>query len=197
MLVALPVLAELPEPVARSNQALNLLKAGQRAAATKLLESLLNDNLADVFARRWLTRLDRETVKAQLQQIYRQKIEYPATLPATIQPATDRWGNPWVYQPENLKRIAGTKNQSYRLESPTLGQNSDLHAALRNLTADFPWKIVRADAKVVTFQRPGSPQPVLLSAGTTLEGVTVVEIGAKDVLVGDGDRWVALPIPGK
>jgi hypothetical protein len=195
LVLVLPAFAQLPEPVSRCNQALDLLKTGQTDEAAQIFESLLDDNLADTLARRWLTRLDREQVKAQLQAVYRQHIAYPPSLPATTKPATDRWGKPWVYRPVDLQHVTGTKNQSFLLESPTLGTNSDLHAALKNLTAEFAWKIVGADAKVVTFSRPGNPQPVLLSAGTSLDGVTVVQIGEKEVLVGDGDRWLTLPIP--
>lgn len=197
LLFALPAAAQVPEPVARCNQALDLLKSGKTDEATTVFESLLDDNLADTPARRWLTRLDREKVKTQLQQVYRQKIEYPVALPAAAKPTTDRWGKPWVYRPLDLKRFTGTKNQSFLLESPTLGTNSDLHAALKNLTAEFAWKIVGADARVVTFSRPGNAQPVLLSAGTSLDGVTVVQIGEQAVLLGDGDRWLTLPIPKK
>ncbi len=187
--------AQLPD---RGNQALDLLKAGQTNEAAGIFEALLTDNPADAtaraaddFARRWLTRLDREKLKAQLQELYRQHIEYPASIP----PAPDRWGKPWSYRVVDLKHIAGTKSQSFVLESPTLGTNSDLRAALNNLAAPFPWKIVSADDKVATFTRPGNPQPVLLSAGTTLDGVTLIQIGDRDLIVCDGDRWLRIPVP--
>jgi hypothetical protein len=196
-----PGLAAEPELVTRGKTAWQLLQDAKLEEATRLLESMLSPSTdplpqaANEMARRWLTRLDREKVKAGLRTIYAKKIEYPNHL-VGITPVADRWGKPWVYELTKPKFITGIAKQTYRLESTTLGPASDLATALAiPYGSRITLRPVRIEAGVVTFQPAGQTQPVLLSPGTSYAGITYVEQVGAELLLTDGDHWALIPQP--
>ena len=131
--------------VARGLGAWHAFNAGQTNTARLFLIPLLAADRADpigaearVFAQRWLTRLDREQVRAGLQQYYRDHVAYPATLSALGElavtnrpPLADRFGREWKYELATMKRLTKLRAQRYNLTSVTLGDDSDLGAMLR------------------------------------------------------------------
>ena len=153
--------------------------------------------------RRWLTRLDREKVRSALAVYYRNAIEYPINLQPlkkTIKdaplPLTDRWGTPWQYQLAAFKIIKVAPGQRYRLQSKTLGETSDLAAALerpyagRILLQPRSLVISGGGAQNVVFQTPGDrPEKILLSEGGQATGVTLTYIGVHILILCDGDHW--------
>jgi len=198
-----PAAAAEPELVTRGKQAWQLLQDGQPAAATRQWESMLSASTdplpqaANEMARRWLTRLDRETVKAGLRAVYAKKIEYPNHL-VGLTPLTDRWGQPWDYEITKPKFITGISKQTYRLESKTLGSASDLAAALAiPYGSRITLQPVRIESGIATFRAPGQTQPVLLSPGTSYGGITFVEPAGAMLLLTDGDHWLLVPAPKK
>lgn len=156
-------------------------------------------------ARRWQTRLDRENIKAALQQYYLKEIEYPRRLKALQDMQTDvpfslfdRWKQPWVYRVQTPEHLPGALRQTYLLESERLGENSDLLAALGpRYGGDFQLKVKQLrtleagnrevtlydeelDLDIVLSQRFGSGQLELTYVGTTI------------VIVSSGDFWIVV-----
>ena len=200
LLLALPAHAG---PVETGKLAWDQLRAGQQPEATKTFESLLTNNpdplakAGDTMARRWLTRLDREQVKAALLTAYAGKIEFPASL-AGIQPPTDRWGKPWLYELAKPKHIPGIAKQTYRLESTALGAGSDLATALKiPYSSRITLEPVSVASGVVSFKLPGRTQPVLLSVGASFDDVTLAAVTATEIILTDGDHWKTFPLPAK
>jgi hypothetical protein len=199
--------------VARGLEGWHLLQDGKQADATRVFEALatappLPDPLAAAgadMAKTWLTRLDREAMRAALKQYYRQKIEFPARLDALralkglpVPPFSDRWGQAWGYRLESA--IKGMAGQQYVLESTRLGNGSDLGKALALPYAAgirlSPSRLIAAGEgePVVEFAVP-SNKPVVLSVGGTAEGVTAAFIGPNLIILSDGDHWQVLPKP--
>jgi len=175
--------------------------------------------------RRWLTRLDREKVRGALAAYYRQAIEYPINLqplkkatPSSAGalrpgepdgkesplPLTDRWGAPWQYQLAAFKVIKVARGQRYLLQSKTLGESSDLAKALerpyagRILLQPVSLTIAGGGAQNVVFQTPGAqPEKILLSEGSQAAGITLTYIGARILILCDGDHWRVVPKPAR
>ena len=95
-------------PAVAALNAWHALAAGRTNAAHAGFTALLDDSAAPVAAaagdcaRRWLTRLDREHVRAALTVWYARHVAYPpsldpmASLPATVRPPLrDRWNESW------------------------------------------------------------------------------------------------------
>ena len=139
--------AQPPGPLAavgRGIAAWHQLKMGNTNEAVRLLKAMVEspdpDPLAragSAMARRWLTRLDREQLRAALKAYYLAHIRYPDSLealaawkPSEPLPLTDRWRQPWRYRLAAFERVRGLSAQKYVLESPALAGSSDLAAAL-------------------------------------------------------------------
>lgn len=159
-------------------------------------------------ARRWLTRLDREKVRAALAIYYRRAIDYPINLQALKKttkdalPLTDRWGTPWQYRLAEFKIVKNTRGQRYLLQSKTLMESSDLAAALARPYADRivlrpqTFAITSGGAQTVAFQTiDDRPDKILLSEGGSAAGITLAYIGARVLIVCDGDHWRLFPKP--
>lgn len=199
-------------PVIQGLAGWHLLQLGKTNAAAAAFEALLAAPAASPLAtaaaemaRRWLTRLDREQVRRALQLVYKRDIAYPPTLDALQKlpanqalPLKDRWNAPWKYGLVEFKRIKGVSGQAYTLESSTLGAaGSDLAGALKQPPlARIPLKPIAAASGTVTFKTTGdSPQKVMLSEGAQTENVTLAYLGAKIMILTDGDFWLVLPNP--
>lgn len=175
-----------------------LLRAGKTAEAKTVYEALLADPsspapLAEI-ARRWLTRLDREQVRAALTRVWAEKIQFPDSLDALtppLPPLRDRWNQPWRYRPQALKLLKSSA-QRYELQSATLGADSDLAAAIaRPWPVEAPVKVTLLTGganTVVTLQNKKSPpDKAMLTQGKSWEGVTLVHIGDRALLLAEND----------
>lgn len=201
--------------VARGLGVWHALQAGQTNTARLFLLPLLATRADDpistearVFAQRWLTRLDREQVRAGLQLYYRSHVEYPAALSALGElvvtnrpPLTDRFGRDWKYELTAMKRLTKLRGQRYNLSSPTLGDDSDLGAMLRRPYGGglVLWRTTRfiggdaGGSANVEFAR--NAEKMVLSEGTKQAGVALVYAHVDPqgresmVIVTDGDYW--------
>lgn len=191
-------------PVSRSLVGWHRLHRGESTQVEELFGGLRSSKSdpfsqsADRIARSWLTRLDRERVKIALRSVYAKTIAYPARFPASIQPATDRWDKPWIYRLQAMRFIKGVSNQTYHLESPTLGATSDLRVALK---IPFGSRIaltpVRRDGEAVTFQLPGKPDQYVLVPGSDAGETRFVHLGERILVLADRDHWRVLATPKK
>lgn len=195
---------------AQAVQAWRLLRAGQPAEARAVYLALSADAAAPTplaeLARRWLTRLDREEVRAALQKAWARDIRFPESLdalPPPRPPLKDRWDRPWTYKPRALKLLKADA-QRYDLQSPGLGADSDLAAAL-----DRPWPLelpirplgvstAAGSTPVVTFETL-SKKPAeksMVSEGKSWNGLALIKVGPHALLLSNGD-YVFLPLkPG-
>jgi hypothetical protein len=186
-------------------EAWHLLAMGNTNAAMALFEPMLSipENATPLqsagaeMARGWLTRLDREKVRAALKKIYLKKIEFPSSLDPiktlkmkSLPPFTDRWGKPWMYRLESS--IKGLESQQYVLESSQLGSRSDLAKALALPYAGRvslePVKVSPVSADTVEFALRGGKSGYL-QAGGVLNGVTVAYIGMNIIVMADESHW--------
>ncbi len=202
-------------PVIRGVLAWHELAAGRTNEATATLTSLLSDrkdpisSAANTMACRWLTRLDRERVRAALSAYYARHVAFPESL-APLQalperqrpPAVDRWNLPWHYRLAAFKRLAGLSDQRYELRSAELEAGSDLKAALAipyDRPADLtPIRVIsRLENQVtVEFQDRGSPpRKAALTEGSRSGSLWFVRLMGQSVLLSDGDRWNLAPLP--
>lgn len=216
----------------------HLLKLGQTNAAVKVLEGMLTkagkdahlQAAANDMARAWLTRIDREETVRTLRRVYLDKVEYPisldglAELPADRKPPlTDRWGKRWSYQLAGFKYIRGVTAQRYQLHSVTLGQDSDLTAALARSYASginlVPTKLLTSPRLAVEFgarsgddglrgpsdlrRRPRPAEPaktkvegkIRLAPGQDADGIRLAYLGKTGIILTDRDHWLVLPKP--
>jgi len=119
-------------------------------------------------------------------------------------PLADRWGVPWQYKLATFKIIKGTRGQRYLLQSKTLGESSDLAAALerpyagRIVLQPVSLTITGGGIQNVAFQTPGDrPEKTLLSAGGQAAGATLTYIGARILILCDGDHWRVVAKPSR
>lgn len=192
---------------ARALQGWRLLRAGKTADARAAYAALLADpatpaSLAEL-ARRWLTRLDLEQVRAALRTAWIRDIRYPESLeqlPEPRPPLKDRWDRPWSYRVRASKRL-GAEGQTYDLQSTALGADSALAPALARPWPDaLPVRIlsVAGANPVVTFETipPLAPHRPALSEGKSWNGLVLVKVGPKALLLVQGDH-LFLPLkPG-
>lgn len=123
-------------PVIKTLAAWHLLAGGHAADAERIFRTaLVSDRgaqpivrYADTMARRWLTRLDHAQVEKALKAYYADHVEYPGSLSQLSvltkdkqPPVSDRFGDPWVYEPAAFSRLRNIANQRYRLYSKSLG----------------------------------------------------------------------------
>ena len=123
-------------PVVKTLAAWHLLADGHQSDAVRIFESSLSADkgapsltrYADTMARRWLTRLDHLRAEKALKAYYADHVEYPSSLSQLAiltkdkqPPITDRFGDPWVYQPEAFSKLRNAANQRYKLYSKTVG----------------------------------------------------------------------------
>ena len=159
-------------------------------------------------AQHWLTRFDRESVRAPLAAWYATHASYPDSLKPLLAlpenqrpPAQDRWNEPWEYRLDGFRLLKkGLGDQHYILESHTLGAASDL---ARALAAPFGARLQHVKlVRVVT----GTSSPTAeievgdagqrhatLMEGTEFAGIRLAKVGAQSVLLTDGDHWQVLP----
>lgn len=201
-------------PPARGLSVWHLLAADQTRVAEQLLEGMEKAALVPgaeaqgEFARRWLTRLDREKVVAALKEYYSHKIEYPPTLDALAAlpktkrpPLFDRWRQAWLYRLDDFKRLQGFTRQRYTLKSHQLGDTSSLAAALARSYPAATGLQVRDylyqsdNGGTVTLSGPAGPAAV--SVGGKAGDWTLVFAGRKVLIFCNGDYWVPQALPGK
>lgn len=187
-----------------------LLRAGKPTEAAPVYQALLDDPASPpAFTRlagRWLTRLDREQVRAALQKAWVDDIRYPDSLdrlPKPLPPMKDRWGGAWTYHVASFKRLK-SEAQRYTLESPELGADSDLATVLAR-----PWPkepslravSVNRDAgatPVVTFQSlKDSSSKITMTEGKNSGDFVLVKAGPRVLIVVEGDYFYLLANPGK
>lgn len=167
------------------------------------------DRAGQEMARRWLTRMDREKVREALRSYYRDHVCYPETLAellengsATDIPRADRWGHPWSYRREPFRHIPEMKDQSYRLESPSLPGDSDLQTAVvRPYPATLPLRprqlVSSREGRTVFFEtHEGRPEKPVLTEGGRYGRWTLVYVGTRLLIFTDGDYWYVVPTPG-
>ena len=194
---------------ARAIDGWHLLRTGRVTDAKAVYQALLEDSSSPPalieLAKRWLTRIDREEVRAALLKVWVKNIRFPDSLdalPAPQPPPVDRWGRAWRYKPGTLK-ILKSDAQRYELLSPVLGPDSDLADALRR-----PWPLESSarplivnsapgSNPVVTFQTAGPPQEkAMMTEGKSWMGIVLVKVGIRALIVAESD-YVFFPLkPG-
>jgi hypothetical protein len=216
--------------VGQTLAAWNLLCLGRQVeAATILVRHLdktgvpLEDGAAHL-ARSWMTRLDRERVKAALQFYYRREVRYPrsldelaayAPLPKELAlPGRDRWGTPWRYALVGFKTLPGLLDQKYEVSSAKLGPASDLARALavpygdgmrvqptRMLSANPGGEIVElmteppAAATADASAAKPAGRTFAVGINSTVEGICLSYVGRSILIVHDNDHWKLLMRP--
>ena len=204
-------------PVSRGLAGWHMLKLGATGDASRTFATLAQPaaeggvpGAARTMAWRWLTRLDREQVRAALREFYIHNVRYPDAI-EELQKAkggplvrvTDRWGKPWRYRLAKFKRLQKMRDQRYDLESAMLVGCSDVNQALAAPYAGgiglVPLEIAKGgDGKpAVVFQAGGQAnKKAVLTEGTDYEGISLVYVGASLIILSDGDAWQVLPKPG-
>lgn len=206
------------QPVVRGIEAWHLLKLARIEEAVELFAGQLRpprrtlDRGAEELARAWLSRLDRERVKATLQSYYRKEVRYPdriedvlthPKIPKSAHPVMqDRWGDPWRYELVGFKTVPGMKEQKYLIESVRLGSMSDFTTALELPYAERirvkPVRFVAAGhgRQVIEFEEEwgggGSAlvkKKVVMGPGDRLGLVTLLYVGQHLMVVYDRLHW--------
>ncbi len=190
-----------------------LLKMGNTKEAIPKLESMASipdgatslQSAGAEIARGWLTRIDREKVKITLKKIYLRDIAFPVTLEpikalkiATMPPFKDRWGSAWSYRLGSA--ISGMNSQYYILESSRLKERSDLEKALALPYAGQiklePTKMSKVSSGTVEFIT-GAGKPAIMQTGGSSDGVTLVYLGTKIMVLADESHLRVVPKPKK
>ena len=200
--------------VPRGLLAWHLLKTGSTSNAEVAATAMLTPGASPVeqaaaeMAKRWLTRFDRERVRAALREVFKRDIRYPETLdavgklpPELRPPMQDRWGRAWKYGPAALPHIKGVQNSSFGIESPVLGPDSDLAAFGRQPYPEAPGlkpvAVSTEGARTVTFETTDARRDrVVLGEGTAHKNVTLAYIGDRILVLSDGDHWFVIARPG-
>jgi hypothetical protein len=212
--------------VADTFAAWHLLKMGKGAEATAILKRYaraMSNPLGrgtGILASAWLTRMDREQVRATLQFYYRKEIGYPRTLqdlaaykglPIDLKPPyKDRWDQAWSYRLVGLKTLPGLLDQKYELQSRKLGEGSDLAEALalgygerieakavgmRSATAGREIVDMLIGARASESYSGPKDKASLASVGMWTEGVFLAYVGQRIILVCDYYHWKILVKP--
>ena len=216
--------------VGQTMTAWNLLRLGRQAEAAAILTRHLArtdtplENGASHLARSWMTRIDREKVKAALQFYYRREVRYPrsieeliayAPLPKDLAPpGRDRWGANWQYALVGFRSLTGLLDQQYALSAQKLGNGSELAAALAAPYGDM----MRVRSIRMLSSKPGgeivewliAPPPavpadaekakpaertVALGVNASAEGLSIAHIGRTILIVYDNYHWKLLARP--
>lgn len=201
-------------PVAESLLGADLLALGHAEEGAKRLERLLVPNsanadaivrLADIQARRWLSRLDREEVVAALKAYYAANVRYPDTLEPLRSlrpppPLRDRWGEPWNYRLANFRALKGVSAQRYTLESRNTGRLSDLAKALQaRATSPGPegWRVSRSREAGAILVETAEGRNSIVREGDLHAGFRFAGFAGRSALFSSGDAWFLLPLaPG-
>ncbi len=166
-------------PVIKTLAAWHLLADGNRADAVRIFESALAADkgappltrYADTMARRWLTRLEHSQAEKALQAYYADHVEYPDSLSQLAAlakdkqpPKTDRFGDPWVYEPAPFSKLRNAPNQRYKLFSKSIGSRLTPLKAL-------PFSAYGGKSASIVSRKPTTP--------VSVEFETVTESGTK------------------
>jgi hypothetical protein len=214
--------------VARGIMAWHLLKAERIEEATEILTLLgQSPNTSETrmeairrsrseklhefgmeMARRWLARIDRESLCDVLRKYYAKKVQYPRKLSelegyadGKKLPMRDRWNRTWSYRVSSYESVKNTYGQKYRLVSPTLGDASALGGTLEIPYASRidlkPVKLFSTGGKrqMIEFRSPEKEGSIFLRVGTQIEGVFFAYEGERLIVLSDGDHWCVLPKP--
>ncbi|MEO6739609.1 MAG: hypothetical protein ABIP20_05105 [Chthoniobacteraceae bacterium] len=204
-------------PVVQDIEAWHHFRAGRAQDAWRILQPQLTapvgpiTNAARALAQGWFTRLDREKVAASLQIYYRKEVAYPKTLdliakhpkiPAEVRPPfIDRFGQPWNYQLTGFAKATGFPDQKYSLQSTTLGDLSELKAAIAAPYASriraVPVGIVPAPGNTfaVKFTNVGKAGTAIVAVGQASGDLHVAFAGSSIVVVCDHTHWKVFPKP--
>ena len=198
-------------PAVKTFAGWNLLRVGRKADAARIFESALLKSTAgakvtplaraaDRMARRWLTRLDSESVRTALRSYYAQQIAYPEALEAVFAagadlPTKDRFGDAWNYSRADSTAVAGLQGQFFSLTSKSIGRTTPLKKALK-LSAEYSPLLVKPDLKrsVIEFRADEKgPKGIAQEGGRSVNGFRLVKIssGGRFALMTDedGDLW--------
>jgi hypothetical protein len=164
----------------------------------------------DGMRRRWMSRLDREAVRAALQAYYRKEIAYPAALDQLAAagitngvPLRDRFDDPWEYSLASFSHFKDLAGQRYELTSKSLRRASDLAETLRK---PYAWNLAATGAtrlpsgEGVTFMRftfaPDArgavPPPLEITLGErdrVGKGIQFVYAGRALLVLAGEDYW--------
>lgn len=200
-------------PVATAMLGIDLIAEGNAEEGAKTLARLVLANAAgsdqvavaaDIQARRWLSRLDREKVVAALKAYYAANVEYPPSLDAlrsmkSAPPLLDRWKEPWTYRLANFKALKGVSAQRYTLESRKVGRSSDLKKAIAARAASSApegWRVSKAggsDSGAIMVEAPGGERSVMRE-GSDRSGIRFVCLAGQNALFSTGDDWFIIPL---
>ena len=216
--------------VGQTMEVWNLLHLGRQTEAAAILTHHLEKtgtplaNGASYLAKSWMTRIDRDRVKAALQFYYRREVRYPrsldelfayAPLPqALAPPRQDQWGQDWRYVLVGFKALPGLLDQKYGISSSRLGEGSDLAEALAvpygglirvratRMLSSTPgneiveWMIARPPAAAAGKEKAKpAERTVALGVNSTAEGVFVAYVGRTILIVYDDNHWKLLIRP--
>ncbi len=166
-------------PVIKTLAAWHLLAGGHQADAERIFKTaLVSDKgtqtivrYADTMARRWLTRLDHLQTEKALKTYYVDHVEYPVSLSQLTMltkdkqpPKSDRFGDPWAYEPVAFSRLQNVANQRYKLYSKSIGNRLTPLKAL-------PLNAYGNKSASIISRKPTSP--------VSVEFETVTESGTK------------------
>lgn len=200
------------EPVARTLAAWHLLKLNRLDDAREWLTPLLAPTRqppargAHELARAWMSRLDREEVVRALDWYRTREVHFPPrlasllehpALPAELRPpATDRWGQQWVYRAEAMRTMPQLAGQRYTLESRSLSGTSDFKRSLAAPYAEgIPFETARVlstGGRISTVQliHPDQPgAPVAVSVGARHDDVYVEYASEHLIILRDSKHW--------
>ncbi len=196
-------------PVTQGLGAWHALRASATNEAAALWTAMLSadstplERAGQTLARAWLTRLDRETVRAALRAHYAAHALFPPTLqplrelpPDRRPPLTDRFGDAWQYSLDAFAHIPGTRGHRYRLFSARLGEQlSDLRAALARPYGGGrePPRPLRRIGSAVQFEL-GTERPVI-TEGASVGPWHLALVTDRFLVLADGDYWYLVAPP--
>ena len=204
-------------PMIHCIAAWHFLGAGKIVEAEQLLQPYLGAKPgaanagANMVARGWFTRLDREKVKESLQAFYRKEVGYPKDLaeiaahpqiPESAHPiATDRFSKPWEYRLTGFGKVQGFANQRYSLQSTVLGEESDLEKALETTYGSgidsAPLQVMtRAGQEpLVKIKIPGGSGVAMIPTGEKAGDQLLAYVGDKIIVLCNHSYWKLFPRP--
>ncbi len=202
-------------PVVNGIEAWHHLKMGNREEAEKLLTPFLGAGTGSVMkgarqiSKGWLSRFDRDKVTTALQAYYRKEVGYPEKLeevttlpkiPSSLHPPMkDRFGNTWKYELVGFEKLPGFANQRYKLQSPPLGETSDLKEALKTpygkSIAAKPQQVWDREPPLVKFASAGKGAASAVSVGEYAGDVLLAFAGKEIVVVCNHSYWMVFPRP--
>lgn len=181
-------------------KAAELQESFDRAAATKNYQEIVTqwkDRATEkvtqslvAIAGRGLQRLEAAEIEAALRKYYLDHVEYPASLDALVQgkyiaddKVRDVSGKPYGYTTGVEKLVPGVPRQTFTLdkvEPPPFGWRDA--------------KVVGLSAETAVLQWPNAPS-CTVKAGETVEGLEVISLAAKGIVLANPTRLVVLSYP--